>query len=165
MRVKLAAAAGVLVLSACTSAPPPPPPPPPVPDPCLKVTTGIVDAALGFRQMGLYVTNCGTKVAELNGYPAVKFFDKQGNLLDLTVGRGATDDPGAKPLSIKPAEQVVAHLSWRNTVTDIDRVPYSATALEIAPVESMPGQKVDPGTTLDLGNTSRVDVTAWMPKK
>ncbi|WP_210408361.1 DUF4232 domain-containing protein [Allokutzneria sp. NRRL B-24872] len=162
--MKLVAAVGVLLLSACTSAPPPPPPPP-VPEPCLKVTTGIVDAALGFRQMGLYVTNCGAKVAEVNGYPAVKFFDAQGNLLDLTVGRSATDDPGAKPLTIKPAEQLVAHLSWRNTVTDIDRVPYTATALEIAPLEAMPGQKVDPKTKLDLGNTSRVDVTAWMPKK
>ncbi|MCP3803031.1 DUF4232 domain-containing protein [Allokutzneria sp. A3M-2-11 16] len=162
MRVALVAV--VLLLNACTSAPVPPPPPP-VPDPCLKVTTGIVDAALGFRQMGLELANCGGKPFEVNGYPAIKFFDAEGNLLDLTVGHSATDDPGAKPLTIRPAERLVAHLSWRNTVTDIDRVPYTATALEIAPLEGMPGQKVDPKTKLDLGNTSRVDVTAWMPKK
>ncbi|MFB9904012.1 DUF4232 domain-containing protein [Allokutzneria oryzae] len=157
--------ATAVLLTACAATPEPPPPPAPVPEPCLAIKPGIVDAALGFRQLGLEMTNCGTKPYEVNGYPVVKLFDADHNLLDITVGHSATADPGPKPLTIKPGESLEAHFSWRNTVTDIDRVPLTATTLEVAPLEGLPAQKADPKTKLDMGNTSQANVTAWMPRR
>ncbi|MGA4838759.1 DUF4232 domain-containing protein [Streptomyces sp. G45] len=50
-----------------------------------------VDAAMGLRAMGVWLTNCGQRPYRLDGYPAVRVLDADGAAVAVRVLKGAGD--------------------------------------------------------------------------
>ena len=125
-----------------------------------RVTAGETDGAMGLRANGLALTNCGSALYEVNGYPGLEVLDAAGQRFDVKVvheGVADIEDPGPSPLTLAPGESAVAILSWRNTTLDGD-----ATTGELLAVTAVPGEERQViELWLDLGTTGRLAVTAW----
>ncbi|MGC4894951.1 DUF4232 domain-containing protein [Micromonospora sp. DT31] len=125
-----------------------------------------VNAAMGLRAMGLELVNCGEKPYELNGYPAVRLRDPDGDPVRVRIIAGATgitsgfDHPPAR-IVLAPGERAGAALVWRNLVTDPTVVATEGARLDVAPVSGRPAYPVAMTGTIDLGNTGRLGVSAW----
>ncbi|MFG3699768.1 DUF4232 domain-containing protein [Micromonospora sp. NPDC047620] len=132
----------------------------------VRITSPGSSAAMGLRALSLRLVNCGTKPYPLNGYPALRLFDGDGNPIPVRVVEGAKeitsgfDDP-PRPLTLRPGEQAGAAVLWRNLVTDPSVVATDGERLEVAPAAGRPAQLVGPDGPIDLGNTGRIGVSAW----
>lgn len=133
----------------------------------VRVATGMTDAAMGLRAMGVTLVNCGTKPFKVSGYPVLDVLDERRGKLDVTVRRGSSVDTTAKPSAfvLAPGEQAEASVVWRNTVTRTDVVATNGAWLRVTPAPGVAAQTVAPadGGPLDLGNTGAVEVTPWAP--
>jgi Protein of unknown function (DUF4232) len=139
--------------------------------PCVdgtRLTEGQGDAAMGLRVLTLTLTNCGSQVRRLDGYPTVRLLDKDGDPLEVEIDRGAqkvtiaVKDPGAKPVTLLPGHSARFDLVWRNTYTDISRPPENGATAVVTPAPGSKAQRVTPTSgPFDLGSTGRLGITAW----
>jgi Protein of unknown function (DUF4232) len=141
---------------------PPAAPTAPCPASGLRATAAEPDAASGLRALEVSVVNCGATSRTVSGYPTVRVLAAGGTALPVTVHRGASvttaiDDPAPTTLTLRPGQTALTVLAWRNTVTDstVDAETGAALAVTVG------GHPQVLPVTVDLGNTGRLDVTAW----
>ncbi|MFE5483433.1 DUF4232 domain-containing protein [Streptomyces sp. NPDC056527] len=151
-------------------APPAEPPRPTSTEGCpatgVKVWTGMVNAAMGLRSMPVTLTNCGTSVQRLNGYPDVRVRDVNRERMDVTVLKGSEpittlEDPGAHPVTLKPGESAHSVFVWRYSTVDAATQRGSGVYVEIGPAPGTARQTVEPEGGLDIGETGMLGTTAW----
>jgi hypothetical protein len=136
----------------------------PCPEAGLRVQAEEPDAAMGLRAMTVYVTNCGKTSQTVSGYPAAHVLDEDHNRVKVTIHQGmsvttAVDDPAPDRITLKPGERALTVLAWRNTVTDSTVVATTGAYLEVTLVAG--GKPEVTPVMIDLGNTGKLDVTAW----
>ncbi|MEU9840826.1 DUF4232 domain-containing protein [Actinomadura sp. NPDC048032] len=156
---------------AATPAPPTPlvvatrssPPPPPCTPEGIAVSMNEPDAAMGLRAARVELRNCGQRPYRLNGYPALRVLDDRRQPFNVTAVRGTrqVEDAGPKPLTIRPGRTAEFVIVWRNTVTEADTVAVAGTYLEVRPAPGRPVVIVPADGPIDLGNTGRLEGTAW----
>ena len=167
----------LFVVSACTAAPPVPPPPPPSADTCptgVEYAVASEEAASGLRVLTLELTNCGTEVLELDGYPSVTVLDAEREPLTVAVGPGSSGisaveafDAEPRPVTVGPGESAVTGLLWRNIYTDTSGPPVVGAHLELAVAPGRPAQVFTPTgehgdpVTIDLGSTGKLGLRPW----
>ncbi|SEG41071.1 Protein of unknown function [Actinacidiphila yanglinensis] len=127
-----------------------------------RVGVGPVDGAMGLRQVLVTLTNCGTTALAVDGYPRLRLLDEDGRTVDVQVHHGndirdSVTDPGPTALTLRPGGRAVVVLAWRNTVVESTVPATSAATLEF----TLDGGKQRVPLYVDLGNTGRLDVTAW----
>lgn len=132
----------------------------------VKVTTGMVNAAMGLRAMPVTVTNCGAGEQHVNGYPDVRVRDVNREPMDVTVLKGPgpitqLDDPGPHPVTLKPGESARSVFVWRYSAVDAATLRGSGVYVEIAPAAGVARQTVEPEGGLDIGETGLLGTTAW----
>ncbi|PNE32250.1 hypothetical protein AF335_19285 [Streptomyces eurocidicus] len=122
------------------------------------------NAAMGLRVMTLKLTNCGGTTRVLNGYPDVRVLDAGRKQLAVEVLHGAADimtddrfDAGPVRVALRPGEQAVTGLVWRNTVTD--GTPANGAYVSLAP--SAGADRLTVPSLIDLGTTGKLGVSAW----
>jgi hypothetical protein len=73
-------------------------------------------------------------------------------------------DPGAQPFALAPGERAFALVVWRNTATtNASAETVLAPTLTVTPLDGTAPQHITPDGPLDLGNTGRLGLSAWMP--
>ncbi|MFG2760858.1 DUF4232 domain-containing protein [Streptomyces wuyuanensis] len=132
----------------------------------LRVSSGMVDAAMGLRAMPVTVTNCGTRDRRLNGYPDVLVRDVENRPMDVTVLKGPgpitqLEDPGPHPVPLRPGESARSVFVWRYSAVDPADVRSSGVYVEIGPRAGDARQTVVPEGGLDIGETGLLGTTAW----
>ncbi|WP_092928286.1 DUF4232 domain-containing protein [Actinopolyspora alba] len=146
----------------------------------MRLTTDLVEVAMGLRLMHVELTNCGDRPYTLNGYPRVRVLDEQRRTLDVRVERGSADiaivdgfDTPPEAITVRPGERAEAQLMWRNTHASMN-APQVGEYLRIAPARGRPWQPVIPvgrernssgqdsdQITVNLGSTGELGVRAW----
>ena len=121
------------------------------------------DAAAGYREMGLHLTNCGDRPYNVDGRPQIVVLGKDKETLDVAVAPSVHYTAAPHPVTLAPGQSALAVVSWRNTFTDVNGEPTSGVYLSIAPIPGAPRQLVKPPSPLDLGNTGRLEVSVWQP--
>lgn len=136
------------------------------------------DAAMGLRVLGIELVNCGSAPITVNGYPALRLYDEDDQLIDAAVLHGSADisvmpefDNPPVAITLQPGEKARSGLLWRNLVTDATVKATTATRLQAAPAQGAPWVEValvipnevtgSSATTIDLGNTGKLGVQAW----
>ena len=150
------------------SAPPDRHPAPPACTPeGISIGMGTPDAAMGLRGATLTLRNCGDRPYTLNGYPSLRVLDEDRQPFDVQIVRGSTQlrDPGPKPLTVRPGKTAVFSVRWRNLVTDATTTAVAGTYLEVRPAPGRPVVIVEADGPIDLGNTGRMEETAWRPPR
>jgi Domain of unknown function (DUF4232) len=132
------------------------------PAPGVRIEAERGDAASGYREMPLRMTNCGDRPFEASGRPEIAVLDKDRKPVEVAVVPSAHYTQSAHPVVLAPGQSVTAIMSWRNTVTDSTVVAVSGAYLTVAPVPGAPSQIVRPPAPLDLGNTGRLEVSVWL---
>jgi hypothetical protein len=138
----------------------------PCPASGLRVAAGVTDAAMGLRQTTVTLTNCAARSVAVGGYPKLRLLDGHGRTVEVRVHHGddvvdSVTDPGPATTTLRPGRQLIAILAWRNTYTVSDEPPALATTLEF----TVAGAEQRVPLTVDLGNTGKLDVTAWYVRK
>jgi hypothetical protein len=118
------------------------------------------DAAMGYREMPLTVRNCGTEPYEVRGRPDIVVLDDDGRPLKVAVVASIHYTAAPGRLVLKPGTGARTVLSWRNTVTTNGGVDAGAS-LAVAVSKGGPHQLVALPAPLDLGNTGRLEASAW----
>lgn len=125
------------------------------------------NAAMGLRVVGLHLENCGTRPAQLNGFPQLQLLDRSHRPVTgvkihrggSAVSTGAGTDDAPQPVTLEPGERARSGLVWRNTVEagagDTVNAPYVRVRAKpgAAPVLVTP--------ELDLGTTGELRVRPW----
>jgi uncharacterized protein DUF4232 len=136
------------------------------------------DAAMGLRVLTIELANCGSSPLTVNGYPDLRLYDEDDELVDAAVLHGSADislvpefDNPPVAITLRPGEKARSGLLWRNLVTDSTVEATTATRLEAAPARGAPWVEVplvvpnevtgSSRVTIDLGNTGRLGVQAW----
>ncbi|WP_433466084.1 DUF4232 domain-containing protein [Spirillospora sp. CA-128828] len=145
---------------------PSPPPPTCTPD-GVSVSMDEPDAAMGLRAATITLRNCGGRPYRLNGYPSLRVLDENRQPFNVDVVRGTTQikDGGPKPLTIRPGEAAVFGIVWRNLVTEATTEAVTGRYLEVRPAPGRPVVVIPSNGPLDLGNTGRLEETAWRPPR
>ncbi|MEW2578464.1 DUF4232 domain-containing protein [Streptomyces syringium] len=157
------------LLAACTASPSAAPTTDAAPPrPCVEITAGPVDGAMGLRSLTLELVNCGARPYTVQGSPAVRVLDGDRERIDVTVTEGPSSlatTGGATPraVTLRPGEKAVAGLLWRTTVPDPTATAVRARYLQVAPAKGEPWQTVKPDSVIDLGTTGKVGVSPWKP--
>lgn len=145
-----------------------PTPAPPVCTPeGISIGMGTPDAAMGLRAATITLRNCGDRPYRLDGYPALRVLDEARQPFDVKIVRGTTQikDDGPKRLTIRPGKSAVFGIVWRNLVTDPTTTAVAGTYLEVRPAPGRPVVIVEADGPIDLGNTGRLEATAWGPPR
>ncbi|MFF5288374.1 DUF4232 domain-containing protein [Paractinoplanes globisporus] len=169
--IRILPLAAVLVMAACTSAPSPDPAPTTAPPsasaaPATCPASGVLitadrgDAAAGYREMTLKLTNCGSTAFELQGRPDIVVLDENRQPQKITVGASIHYTADPRRMTVKPGTGAMAVLSWHNTVTTGTTV--TGAFLSVAAVKGAPRQIVTLPAPMDLGTTGRLDTSAWL---
>ncbi|MFI5897134.1 DUF4232 domain-containing protein [Actinoplanes sp. NPDC051513] len=162
----MAVLAGV---AACTGSPSPTPAPtasasavvaPACPAPGVLITADRGDAAAGYREISLHLTNCGATEYTLQGRPEITVLDDKHQPLHVTIGASIHYTAGPRRVTLKPGQGTTAVLAWHNTVTS--GAVQNGAALEVAPVKGAPEQVVALPAAMDLGTTGKLDTSAWL---
>jgi uncharacterized protein DUF4232 len=136
------------------------------------------DAAMGLRVLTIELVNCGAAPLTVNGYPDLRLYDEDDELVEAAVLHGSADisllpefDNPPVAITLRPGEKARSGLLWRNLVTDPTVDATTATRLEAAPTPGAPWVAVplvvpnevtgSSTVTIDLGNTGRLGVQAW----
>ncbi|WP_017975323.1 DUF4232 domain-containing protein [Actinopolyspora halophila] len=150
------------------------------PDTGVRLTTDLVETAMGLRLMHVELTNCGDRPYALNGYPGVRVLNEDRQPLDVRTAQGSADiasvdgfDAPPEAITVRPGEHAESQLMWRNTNTSFD-APAVGTYLNITPARGRPWQPVIPvgrernppgqdreEITVDLGSTGEIGIRAW----
>ncbi|MFF9909316.1 DUF4232 domain-containing protein [Streptomyces sp. NPDC013457] len=136
------------------------------PESGVRVTTGMVNVAMGLRAMPVTLTNCGTGEQRVNGYPDVRVRDVERRPMDVTVLKGpgpitTLDDPGPHPVALKPGESARSVFVWRYSAVEASTLRGSGVYVEIAPAAGAERRTVVPEGGLDIGETGLLGTTAW----
>jgi hypothetical protein len=126
------------------------------------------DAAMGLRAATITLRNCGDRPYRLNGYPSLRVLDEDRQPFDVKIVRGTTQikDGGPKPLTIRPGTSATFGIVWRNLVTDPTTTAVAGKYLEVRPAPGRPVVIVEANGPIDLGNTGRLEETAWgLPRR
>ncbi|MFD0381551.1 DUF4232 domain-containing protein [Streptomyces stramineus] len=134
----------------------------------MRVTADDGDAAMGLRAVGLHLTNCGTGVVRVNGYPSLQLLDETRKpvtgvrILDGTaeISTGGPDT-SPSPVTLQPGESASASLMWRNTT--MSGTPVNAPYVRVKATPGAPPVVVTP--ELDLGTTGKLGVSPWSKDK
>nr|WP_276515353.1 DUF4232 domain-containing protein [Actinomadura coerulea] len=139
------------------------PPPPSCTPEGIAVSMNEPDAAMGVRAARIELLNCGRRPYRLDGYPALRVLDGRRQPFNVTAVRGTrqVEDAGPKPLTIRPGRKAEFVIVWRNTVTEADTVAVAGAYLEVRPAPGRPVVIVPAHGPIDLGNTGRLEGTAW----
>ncbi|ONK12381.1 DUF4232 domain-containing protein [Streptomyces sp. MP131-18] len=136
----------------------------------VRVTAGLVEAAMGLRVLSIELTNCGTEPYAVHGYPQLTLLDARLRPLDAEVAEGSADiavvegfDDAPEPFTLRPGERATAGLLWRNTVLGGQGAPVVAEHIRAAPAPGEEGQVLTPDGGIDLGTTGEAGVQAWRP--
>ncbi len=116
---------------------------------------------MGYREMPLLLRNCGSSTYKLSGRPEIVVLDEDQKPLDVAVVPSIHYTAAPKPISVKPGSGAMVILSWRNTVTDATVVATTGAFLSVAPVPGAPRQILRLPSPMDLGNTGRLEASAW----
>jgi uncharacterized protein DUF4232 len=113
------------------------------------------DAAMGLRDLGIHLENCGKHPVRLTGYPQLQLLDEDHKPVPEVRLLHAGGPP--HPFDLKPGERASAHLIWRNT-TESDaalNLPYARLRAnaDTAPVMITP--------EFDLGTTGKLTIHPW----
>ncbi|XVU29899.1 DUF4232 domain-containing protein [Actinoplanes sp. CA-054009] len=119
------------------------------------------DAAAGYREMALSLRNCGTKPYEVKGRPDIVVLDEDGRPLKISIEPSVHYTAPPRSRVLKPGAGARTVLSWRNTVTDIDGAADTGTTLAVAVTKGGKRQLVPLIAPMDLGNTGRLQASAW----
>ncbi|WP_281240973.1 DUF4232 domain-containing protein [Actinopolyspora mzabensis] len=150
------------------------------PETGVRLTTDLVEVAMGLRLMHVELVNCGDRPHTLNGYPGVRVLDEQRRALDVRVERGSADiatvegfDTPPEAITVRPGERAEAQLMWRNTHASTNAAQVGKY-LKIAPAPGRPWQPVIPvgrernspdqerdEITINLGSAGELGVRAW----
>ncbi|MGK5683783.1 DUF4232 domain-containing protein [Actinoplanes sp. URMC 104] len=125
------------------------------------ITADRGDAAMGYREMGLHVRNCGAEPYEVRGRPDIVVLDGDGRPLKVAVVASGHYTAAPRRLVLKPGASAVAVLSWRNTVTNTSGGADTGASLAVAVSAGATRQLVALQAPLDLGNTGRLETSAW----
>jgi hypothetical protein len=117
---------------------------------------------MGYREMTLSLSNCGSSTYQLTGRPDIVVLDEDRKPLDVATVPSVHYTAAPRPLSVQPGSGAMAILSWRNTVTDPTVVATTGVFLSVAPVPGTPRQILRLPSPMDLGNTGRLEASAWM---
>ncbi|SCG57516.1 Protein of unknown function [Micromonospora coxensis] len=152
--------------TAPTSSPTTAPPPDHCPPGGVRITALGGNAAMGLRAMGIELVNCGSTPYRLKGWPVPSLRDVDGDPIEVRIVQGARGitagfDAPPRQLVLRPGERAGAALIWRNLVDNPTVPPADGRFLEVAPVAGRPTVPVDLGSSIDLGNTGRLGVSAW----
>lgn len=133
------------------------------PEEGFRVTVSQGSAAMGIRTMGIDLVNCGTEHIEVNGYPRLQVLvDGSPIAVEVKEGSDTMQDPGPTPITIAPGDTVHAGMLWRNRVESADEGDVvDATELNIGYSDDSPLQTVTPESSVDLGTTRELELTAW----
>lgn len=123
------------------------------------------DAAMGLRAAWVELHNCGTRPYRLNGYPALRVLDENRQPFDVRTVKGTRQikDAGPKPVTIAPGRAARVGIVWRDLVTESAIPAVNGSYLEVRPAPGRPVLVVPANGPLDLGNTGRLETTAWTP--
>lgn len=130
---------------------------------------------MGLRVVNLDLENCGEDPVTVEGYPDLRVLGADGEELAVRIGQGSSgiaDVPGFDnppvPVILRPGDEALSGLMWKNTNDDPSVEPLVGTHLEIRPAPGWAWQDVKPGTTghietlhIDLGTTGALGVRAW----
>ncbi|XVV08423.1 DUF4232 domain-containing protein [Actinoplanes sp. CA-131856] len=119
------------------------------------------EAAMGYREMMVNVRNCGKKPYEVKGRPDIVVLDEDGRPLKISVEPSVHYTAPPRSQVLKPGTSARTVLSWRNTVTDINGAADTGTALAMAVTKGGERQLVALPAPMDLGNTGRLQASAW----
>ncbi|MGB2571101.1 DUF4232 domain-containing protein [Micromonospora citrea] len=142
----------------------------PPPDHCppggVRITALDGNAAMGLRAMGIELVNCGSTPYRLKGWPVPRLRDADGDPIEVRIVQGARGitagfDAPPRQLVLRPGERAGAALIWRNLVDNPTVPAVDGRFLEVAPVADRPAVPVDLRSSIDLGNTNRLGVSAW----
>ncbi|MCE7004097.1 DUF4232 domain-containing protein [Kibdelosporangium philippinense] len=164
----------LLLLTACTAPEPTPTPPQPTttsqpPPTGLVIRPAYTDAAMGIRVLDIHLTNYGPDTTQINGYPDIRILDKDRQPITATIGHGSSDistmdaafNAPPQPLTLEPGQSARVGLLWRNLVTEPDRTATHGVYLDIAPTLGATYQRIEPDGGIDLGNTTKLGLSAW----
>ncbi|MFD4989796.1 DUF4232 domain-containing protein [Streptomyces sp. NPDC058374] len=125
------------------------------------------DAAMGLRVGYVVVHNCGTKTLRLDGYPFLQVLDLDSEPMATEVVEGtgrvsmAPEDPGPRPLALKPGMSARSTLAWRYWAVDPSTGRGLGAYLRVAPDDGTPPQTVEVADGgLDVGE-GVLGTTAW----
>jgi hypothetical protein len=126
----------------------------------LLVTAARGEAAAGYREMTLYVANCGAEVCTIQGRPDIVVLDDKQNPLPVKVVPNVFFTASPRKMTLKPGTRAMATLSWHSTVTTGEVA--TGVFLSVAPVAGVQHQIVTLPAPLDLGTTGRLEASAWL---
>ncbi|HEX5200857.1 MAG TPA: DUF4232 domain-containing protein [Actinoplanes sp.] len=168
--IRLLPLAAVFATAACGSLPPVPEPDPTAspsavvapecPPPGVRITADRGDAAAGYREISLHLTNCGSTEYALRGRPEITVLDDKQQPLKVTVGKSIHYPAEPRRMTLKPGQGTSAVLSWHHIVTS--GTVQTGAELEVAPVKGAPAQLVKLPEPMDLGTTGKLDTSAWL---
>ncbi|MGJ7909064.1 DUF4232 domain-containing protein [Actinopolyspora sp. H202] len=150
------------------------------PETGVRLTTDLVEVAMGLRLMHVELANCGDQPYTLDGYPRVRVLDEERRPLDVRAEQGSADiatvdgfDKPPEAITVRPGEHAEAQLMWRNTHASMN-APQVGKYLRIAPARGRAWQSVIPvgrernssgqdrdEITINLGSTGKLGVRAW----
>ncbi|GIJ43783.1 hypothetical protein Val02_06690 [Virgisporangium aliadipatigenens] len=138
----------------------------PVPTGCpesgLRVTAPAeANAAMGYRELPLYVTNCGDKPVKVEGRPEIVVLDKERRPAGTSIVPSVRHAGEPRTLTLAPGQKAVSVLAWRNTVTSVTDPTVEGHYLSVAPNAGGARQLVQLPHRLDLGTTGRLEASVW----
>jgi hypothetical protein len=121
---------------------------------------------MGLRVVGLRLTNCGTRVYDLNGFPLLQLLDEgRKPILNVKIFNGSGGisvmddfDAPARPVALQPGQTAYAGLMWRNT-TGLESEPVNAPYVRVKAERDAQPVMITP--ELDLGTTGKLAVSPW----
>ncbi|MFZ3470172.1 DUF4232 domain-containing protein [Streptomyces sp. 4.24] len=141
------------------------------PDGGVRLSEGLVNAAMGLRVGAVELVNCGDQPYELEGYPEIELLDRaNAPLQGVSVGHGAaaiTSSPtGAEAppgkVTLRPGQAAEVLLVWRNLLTESDVPAAEAWGLMVTPRPGAPRLELRLKQSVDLGNTGKLGIGAWV---
>ncbi|MFW6773259.1 DUF4232 domain-containing protein [Nocardioides sp. CPCC 205120] len=141
----------------------------------LSAAAGIVDAATGYRQTGITVTNTSTLPCVLDGFPGVDATGISGSDLTLVRTDGTWNDPAdgqARTVRLEPGAAAQVLVGWRgDQVGTWDGEKYldeTTAQLQLVPDGTADGPGVgvalDPAAyPLDVVDGQEVSTSSWRP--
>ncbi|ARQ72300.1 DUF4232 domain-containing protein [Streptomyces marincola] len=140
---------------------------PECPESGVRVTPGMVEAAMGLRVLDIQLTNCGTQPYRLEGHPHLVLLGADREPVGVEPVEGSAGiavvegfDDAPRPLTLAPGESASAGLLWRNTVAETG-APVVAEHAEVTPAPGTPAQEITPDGGIDLGTTGLAGVGPW----
>ncbi|WP_433075999.1 DUF4232 domain-containing protein [Dactylosporangium sp. CA-052675] len=128
----------------------------------LRLSAERGDAAMGYREMGLRLENCGDRPVTVSGRPEVVVLGEDRDPQDIAIVPARSHSEPAHPVALAPGQSTLAVLAWRNTYDDISKPPVSGVYLAVTPTPGAARQIVRPTVPLDLGSTGKLEVSVWL---